>query len=161
MHGPFKVGIAGTAVAVTTVIALSGCGSSPVATTASQPVATSTAVDAGATVTATAQSSGQPVTDGTSSTSRSIAGPSEDMQWGAVQVTVTLKGKRIADIQATYPTERQRSAFINEQAVPMLRQEVLQAQVAGLNNIYAVSGATMTSQAYYQSLMAALQQAGL
>jgi uncharacterized protein with FMN-binding domain len=83
------------------------------------------------------------------------------MQWGPVQVTVTLKGKQILDVQATYPTERPRSAYINQQAVPMLRQEVLQAQVAGLQNIYGVSGATLTSEAYYNSLMAALQQVGL
>ena len=43
----------------------------------------------------------------------------------------------------------------------MLRQEVLQAQVAGLKNIYGISGATLTSETYYTSLMAALQQAGL
>jgi uncharacterized protein with FMN-binding domain len=83
------------------------------------------------------------------------------MDWGPVQVTVILKGKTITDIQATAPTERPRSAFINNQALPMLRQEVLQAQVANIKNIYGISGATLTSEAYYQSLMAALQQAHL
>jgi len=90
--------------------------------------------------------------------SRTIAGPSEDMQWGPVQVTITVTGKRMTDVQATAPTERERSAFINQQALPLLSQEALQAQSATINEI---SGATMTSDAYAASLQAALQQAGI
>lgn len=89
-------------------------------------------------------------------TTHTYAGPGVDMQWGTVQVTIVVKGKRIIDIQATAPTERQRSAFINQQAVPMLRQEVLQAQSATID---VIGGATMTSDAYYQSLVSALQAA--
>ncbi len=83
-------------------------------------------------------------------------GPSVDMQWGPVQVTIIVKGKHITDVQATAPTERERSAFINQQAIPLLRQEVLQAQSATID---ALSGATMTSDAFYQSLLGALQTA--
>ncbi len=90
--------------------------------------------------------------------SRTIAGPSEDMRWGPVQVTITVTGKQLTDVQATAPTERSRSAFINQQAVPLLRQEALQAQSATINEI---SGATMASDAYAASLQAALQQAGI
>ncbi len=89
-------------------------------------------------------------------TVRAIAGPSVDMRWGPVQVTIIVTGKRITDVQASAPTERDRSAFINSQAIPMLRQEVLQAQSA---NIDTLSGATMTSEAYITSLQAALQTA--
>jgi uncharacterized protein with FMN-binding domain len=89
-------------------------------------------------------------------------GPSEDMQWGPVQVTIVVKGSVVTDLSATAPTERPRSAFINQQAVPMLRQEVLQAKTAAnIKNIYAISGATMTSEAFYQSLLAALTAAHL
>lgn len=87
---------------------------------------------------------------------RAIAGPSVDMQWGPVQVTIIMTGKRITDVRASTPTERARSAYINYQAVPLLRQEVLQAQSA---NIDVISGATMTSEAYAQSLQAALAKA--
>jgi uncharacterized protein with FMN-binding domain len=80
------------------------------------------------------------------------------MRWGPVQVTIVVKGKRLVDVQATAPTERARSAFINDQAVPWLRQEALQAQSA---NIDLISGATMTSEAFAQSLQDALQQAHL
>ena len=84
---------------------------------------------------------------------RTIAGPVENMQWGAVQVTLIVKGKRITDVRATAPMERARSAFINGQVLPILRSEVLKAQSA---NIDGISGATMTSYAYWNSLKGAL-----
>jgi uncharacterized protein with FMN-binding domain len=92
----------------------------------------------------------------TKTTTRTFTGPSEDMQWGPVQVTVTIKNKKVTDVQASAPMERARSQFINEQALPMLRQEVLQAQSA---NIDLIGGATMTSEAYDASLQAALDAA--
>jgi uncharacterized protein with FMN-binding domain len=95
-------------------------------------------------------------------TARTYVGPSEDMQWGPVQVTIVVKGSVVTDLSATAPTERARSAFINSQAIPMLRQEVLQAKTAaGIKNIYGISGATMTSEAFYQSLLSALALAHL
>lgn len=87
---------------------------------------------------------------------RTIRGPSVGMQWGPIQVTVKIRGKKIIGISATYPTERPRSQFINMQAIPWLRQEALQAQSA---RIQLIGGATMTSEAYAMSLQAALNQA--
>jgi uncharacterized protein with FMN-binding domain len=94
----------------------------------------------------------------TSTKTYKYTGPSEDMQWGPVQVTIYVKGKKITDLQATAPMERARSAFINQQAIPMLRQEVLQVQS---DKIDAISGATMTSVAFYYSLVQALKDARL
>jgi uncharacterized protein with FMN-binding domain len=85
-------------------------------------------------------------------------GPAVSMRWGPVQVTIAVKGKKITNISATAPMERSRSAFINSQAIPLLKQEVLQAQSATVDTI---SGATLTSDAYIQSLQAALQKAHL
>jgi len=73
-------------------------------------------------------------------------------------VSIVVQGTRITDIEATAPTERQRSAFINQQALPLLRQEVLQAQSAAVD---VISGATLTSEAYGASLQAALDAAHL
>ena len=87
---------------------------------------------------------------------RTVQGPSVDMRWGPVQVTVKVKGTKILDVSATYPTERPKSQFINEQAIPMLRSEVLQAQSAQID---LIGGATMTSEAYAQSLQSALDKA--
>jgi len=89
-------------------------------------------------------------------------GPGVDMQWGTVQVTIIVKGNAVTDMSATAPTERSRSAYINGIAVPMLRKEVLQARsLAKIKNIYGISGASMTSEAFYQSLMAAVKAAHL
>jgi uncharacterized protein with FMN-binding domain len=97
-------------------------------------------------------------------------GPSVGMEFGPVQVTVTVKttttvagGKKkvvrkLSDVTATAPTERPRSAMINQQAVPYLRSEALRAQSAAID---LISGATLTSEAFAQSLQAALHSAGM
>lgn len=87
---------------------------------------------------------------------RMVQGPAINMQWGIVQVTIVVQGKKVIDIQTVAPTERARSAYINSIAVPMLRQEALTAQSA---NIYLISGATMTSEAFAMSLQSVLQTA--
>ncbi|HWE60758.1 MAG TPA: FMN-binding protein [Chloroflexota bacterium] len=111
---------------------------------------------------ATAASATKTSAKKTTTTAHTYVGPSEDMRWGPVQVTIVVKGTVVTSLSATAPTERARSAFINQQAVPMLRKEVLQAKTAAkIKNIYGISGATMTSQAFYQSLLAALHQAKL
>ena len=51
----------------------------------------------------------------------------------------------------------QRSQFIDEQAIPILEQEAMQAQSA---SIQGVSGASYTSAGFQQSLQAALQTLG-
>ncbi len=56
-----------------------------------------------------------------------------------------------------YPNHTDRSVFINQQALPMLVQEVLAAQFTGSINM--ISGATNTSDAFIQSLQSALAQA--
>ena len=53
-----------------------------------------------------------------------------------------------------YPNHTDRSVFINQQALPLLVHEVLQAQLTP--NIQLVSGATDTSYAFVQSLQAAI-----
>ena len=92
-------------------------------------------------------------------TTHVFSGPSVDMRWGLVQVKLVVRGKKIVDVLSTYPTERARSATINQQAIPMLRSQVLKHQ--GIKNVYAIGGASMTSEAYGQSLQAALDQAHL
>ncbi|MBV9280696.1 MAG: FMN-binding protein [Chloroflexi bacterium] len=83
-------------------------------------------------------------------------GPSVDMRWGPVQATVTIKGMKITAVSIATSPENFRSQFIDQQAVPILRQEVLQAQSASIDE---VSGATMTSDAFIESLQSALQKA--
>jgi uncharacterized protein with FMN-binding domain len=82
-------------------------------------------------------------------------------RWGAVQVVVTERitisgGKkrvRFTDLGGTYSYHTGRSQFVMSEALPQLRQEFLSAQSA---NVQLISGASATSQAFEQSLQAAL-----
>jgi uncharacterized protein with FMN-binding domain len=88
-----------------------------------------------------------------------VTGPSTDTRWGPVQVRVTVENGTITDVTVVdYPTESSKDRQINERAVPALVQETLDAQSA---HIDMVSGATVTSEGYVESLQAALDQAGL
>lgn len=78
-------------------------------------------------------------------------------RFGDVVVRVVISNGHITDVQAVrLPTDRAVSAYISEQAGPLLRSEALQAQSA---NIDIISGATYTSESYAQSLESALRQA--
>jgi uncharacterized protein with FMN-binding domain len=85
-----------------------------------------------------------------------FTGPAVEMEYGPVQVAINVRQGKIADVKALqYPVDRPRSQFINSQAIPLLRSEVLQAQS---ENINVISGATFTSQAFASSLQAAIGQ---
>jgi uncharacterized protein with FMN-binding domain len=89
-------------------------------------------------------------------------------RWGYTQVTIVVRKttttvgtkktvkRRITSVSATAPNHTDRSVRINEQAIPILRQETLSAQSA---NIALVSGATDTSYAFAQSLESAILKA--
>ena len=77
--------------------------------------------------------------------------------YGLVQIQLVVSGGRITDVKPLqYPADNPQSAYINSQALPLLKQEVLQAQSDQIN---VISGATFTSDAYYESLQTALAQA--
>jgi len=103
-------------------------------------------------------------------TTRKFVGTAAEAdRWGQLQVTISVRkttttvGKKVTVKRRivgvgvpVYPNHTDRSVFINEQALPYLKQEALQAQSA---NIQLVSGATDTSYAFVQSLQAAILQA--
>ena len=87
---------------------------------------------------------------------RSALGPQEQFGYGILDVKVTQSGTRITDVsvpllQTAEPTSQQ----ISEQAIALLRGEVLSAQGARID---AISGATYTSSAYIQSVQAAIDK---
>ena len=91
-----------------------------------------------------------------SNAARSAVGQSVQFGYGVLDVRVTVSGNHITDISVpNLRTAEPTSQQISEQAIPMLRSEVLSAQSASVNGI---SGATYTSQAYVQSLQAALDK---
>jgi uncharacterized protein with FMN-binding domain len=76
-----------------------------------------------------------------------------------VQVKITVSnGKVTAADAVAVPSGNFRDQEINSYAVPVLNQEVLDAQSAGIDT---VSGATVTSDGYIQSLQSALDAAHL
>ena len=86
-----------------------------------------------------------------------FTGPAADAYYGDVQVQATVQGGQIVAIKVLqYPSDRRTSVAINRQALPMLRDEVISAQSP---NIDIISGATLTSEAFIQSLTAALRGA--
>jgi uncharacterized protein with FMN-binding domain len=85
--------------------------------------------------------------------------------FGELQVVITVrkttKGKRVtrritAVSVPLYPASSGRSQYISENAIPILRSEVLSRQSG---NIDLVSGATDTSEAFVGSLQAAILKA--
>lgn len=84
----------------------------------------------------------------------SYTGSVADAYYGSVQVKAVIRGGKIADVQfLQYPNDRSNSRYINDQAMPLLTQEAIQAQSA---QVSGVSGATFTSDAFVQSLTSAL-----
>ena len=87
----------------------------------------------------------------------SYTGPSVDAYYGNVQVMAVISGGKLVDVQfLDYPQDRGNSVRINNRALPILKQEAIQAQSANVNG---VSGASETSPAFVKSLTGALNQA--
>ncbi|WP_022908830.1 FMN-binding protein [Aestuariimicrobium kwangyangense] len=110
-----------------------------------------------------APSSSAPSASGQASTPSSglkdgtYTGQTINHQYGSVTVTVTVSGGRISGLSEQVSSDGDHHSIrIDEQAVPMLRSEVLAANSAAVNTI---SGGTYTSEAYLQSLQSALDQA--
>jgi uncharacterized protein with FMN-binding domain len=90
-------------------------------------------------------------------------------RWGPLMVTIVVKKttttigtkktvvRKITSVSVPLsPNHTDRSVFINQQALPYLIQETLKAQSS---RIYAVSGATNSSDAFAQSLQSAILHA--
>jgi uncharacterized protein with FMN-binding domain len=95
----------------------------------------------------------------TSSTkAKTYTGSVAQTRWGPVQAQITVAGDKITAVDVLqYPYENRRDQELNDYALPILVQETLDAQSA---NIDMVSGATVTSDGYLESLQAALDGAG-
>jgi uncharacterized protein with FMN-binding domain len=93
------------------------------------------------------------------SATRTVTGPTVQTQWGPVQVQLTLKGGTITDVSVLQqPSGNPQDDAINSYALPILVRETLGQQSAQID---MVSGATVTSVGYLQSLQSALDQAGV
>ncbi|HET6167424.1 MAG TPA: FMN-binding protein [Marmoricola sp.] len=104
-------------------------------------------------------SSGSSSSSAGGSTTGTVTGPSVDTRWGPVQVEITTSAGKVTAVNVVrYPSGNGTDQQINSSALPVLVQETLQAQSAQID---MVSGATVTSDGYLQSLQGALDKAGL
>jgi uncharacterized protein with FMN-binding domain len=109
---------------------------------------------------ATARTGGTaPTAAGTATGSGTYRGSVAQTRWGPVQVTITVANGRITSVAVpTYPNGNGRDREINARALPVLKRETIAAQNADIDT---VSGATVTSDGYRESLQAALDAAHL
>jgi uncharacterized protein with FMN-binding domain len=112
-----------------------------------QPSASQSATTAPAQTTAPVTST---VKDGT------YTGPSVNVNYGNVQVKITVSNGKITDAVAVKAPKGKNDRYTN-MAVPILKAQTLQAQSA---NIQGASGASYTSYGWFKSLQGALADAG-
>jgi uncharacterized protein with FMN-binding domain len=125
------------------------------AATAQAPVGASLSTASTPTTSGSGGSSGGAsgdTTDGTTTT-----GQVAQTRWGPVQVQITTDASgTITDVEVVeYPSGNGEDQRINAYALPQLVQETLDAQSGDID---MVSGATVTSEGYLQSLQSALDQ---
>jgi uncharacterized protein with FMN-binding domain len=136
----------------------SGPGTTPTGSSGSGN-GTSTTTTAGSTSTPGSVSTSTSTPTTTSTGTRTALGADVQYRYGELELEVTVAGGRITNVQPAVDTAFDpRSSQVNSYAEPLLQSQTLQAQSANING---VSGATFTSQAYVQSLQAALDKLGI
>jgi len=126
--------------------------------TASTAAAASSAAQSAGTSSGTTGGTGTGATGTGAGVSGTATGDSIATRYGNAQVRVTVKDGKIVQIDALQlQANDPRSVQISSTAAPILQQEALAAQTAGVD---AVSGATYTSASYTQSLQSALDKLG-
>jgi len=86
-----------------------------------------------------------------------FVGPSVYVQYGNVQVEITVRDGKITDARAVVAPSGRNDRYTN-MAVPILRSQTLAAQSDRING---ASGASYTSYGWYKSLQGALAKAGI
>ena len=156
----------GAAIGSTGTSTTASASSSPATTKSSKPVATkkaTTAATASASATATTSASATPTATKTTTApapaakSGTFTGPSVYVNYGNVQVQITVVNGVITDAKAIKAPSGKNDRYTN-MAVPILKQQTLAAQSA---NIKGASGASYTSYGWFKSLQGALADAGL
>jgi uncharacterized protein with FMN-binding domain len=116
-----------------------------------QPTASQSAT---ATASAATTQTTAPVT--TSIKDGTYTGPVINVNYGNVQVKITVSNGKITDAVAVKAPKGKNDRYTN-MAVPILKAQTLQAQSA---NIQGASGASYTSYGWFKSLQGALADAG-
>jgi len=158
-----SINIAGGATSgATSTSASASASSSPSTQTtkSSKPVATKKATaqaTASATASATPTAAATTAAAAPAAQSGTFTGPAIFVNYGTVQVKITVANGKITDAVAVQAPSGRNDRYTN-MAVPILKQQTLAAQSA---NIKGASGASYTSYGWFKSLQGALADAGL
>ena len=137
-----------------------------VATAVDSPTPTATKTKGTATKKATASKDATPAATASAPATQAAApqgvngtfsGPSVNVNYGNVQVQITVKDGKIIDATALQAPSGRNDRWTN-MALPILKKQTLAAQSA---SIRGASGASYTSYGWYTSLQGALAKAGL
>ena len=145
------------AVATTKATTAATKSSKPVATKSSKPTKKATATGTATSAATTSPATQAPDTNAPASINGTFTGPSVFVNYGNVQVKITVVNGRITDAVAVVAPSGRNDRYTN-MAVPILKAQTLKAQSA---NIQGASGASYTSYGWHTSLQGALAQAGL
>ena len=141
-------------------------GSTPIAAVTATDSPTPTATKATATKKTTASKPATPAATASAPATQAAApqgvngtfsGPSVNVNYGNVQVQITVKDGKIVDATALQAPSGRNDRWTN-MALPILKKQTLAAQSA---SIQGASGASYTSYGWYTSLQGALAKAGL
>ena len=151
----------GTAIGSVSTTASASSSPSTQTTQSSKPVATKKAnakpsATASAVAPADAPATQAPATS-PAAINGTFTGPSVNVNYGNVQVQITVVNGRITDAIAVKAPSGRNDRYTN-MAVPILKQQTLAAQSA---NIKGASGASYTSYGWFKSLQGAMADAGL
>ena len=138
--------------------AIGGATSTPAASNSSPAVATKSAsTKAVTTKSATATQTTTAPAPASKGVSGTFTGPTVNVNYGNVQVQITVKDGKITDATALQAPSGRNDRWTN-MALPILKKQTLAAQSA---SIQGASGASYTSYGWYTSLQGALAKAGL
>jgi uncharacterized protein with FMN-binding domain len=109
---------------------------------------------------AAGSSQSAPAAGPSSAAARSATGSEVNYDYGVLSVRIAVASGKITNINIAYLDDggNPRSQSIDQQSIPILEQQALQAQSA---NIQGVSGASYTSAGFAQSLQSALHSLGM
>ena len=144
-------------------VATSGSAATPAATSAATAAPTKKATPGKSAATNNSQSQAPAVTQTptvapvTKAATGTFTGDVVNVRYGNVQVKIIVENGKITDAQAVQAPSGRNDRW-TQMAVPILRQQTLQAQSAHING---ASGASFTSYGWYTSLVSALAKAGM
>jgi uncharacterized protein with FMN-binding domain len=160
--GGTAIGTTGTGSSASASSSSSTSSTSAASTASTKPAATKKAAATPTKATATQSATATPTATQTTAPAATgikdgtFTGPSINVNYGNVQVKITVVNGRITDAVAVKAPSGKNDRYTN-MSVPVLKQQTLKAQSA---NIQGVSGASYTSYGWFTSLQGALADAG-